>query len=271
VYDEGRRGANNPVTETIPRSDAASPDGSVVDTRDAAPEPRVHLPNRLPRRALAPAALAVILVVGVVAWFVRPGSGSAPLVASGTVEVEEVTLSAEMAGRIADLSVDEGNRVIEGQVVGRLEDPVLAVQVKQAVADAAQQQLTQAQMARLELRSPLGGVVQKRIAHRGEFVAPGAPILTVADPSELKLTLYVLEADLGRVATGQAVSIRTDGLPARVFEGRVKTLATRAEFTPRNVTTPRDRQNLVFAVTVSVPNPDGALKAGLPVDATFEQ
>ena len=31
-----------------------------------------------------------------------------------------------------------------------------------------------------------------------------------------------------------------------------------------------DRQNLVFAVTVLVPNPDAALKAGLPVDATFD-
>jgi multidrug resistance efflux pump len=256
------------VTETIRRSDAVSPDGSVVPARGAG-APRA--PHRLPRRALALVALVAIVVAGALVWFVRPGAGPAPLVASGTVEVDEVTLSAEMAGRIVDLSVDEGNRVIEGQVVGRLEDPVLEVQVKQAVADAAQQQVTQAQMARLELRSPLGGVVQKRIAHRGEFVGPGTPILTVADPSELKLTLYILEADLGRVATGQAVRIRTDGLPARVFEGRVKTIATRAEFTPRNVQTPRDRQNLVFAVTVRVPNPDGALKAGLPVDATFEQ
>jgi hypothetical protein len=36
------------------------------------------------------------------------------------------------------------------------------------------------------------------------------------------------------------------------------------------VTTPRDRQALVFAVRVRVPNPGGDLKAGLPVDATFE-
>jgi hypothetical protein len=35
------------------------------------------------------------------------------------------------------------------------------------------------------------------------------------------------------------------------------------------VQTPRDRQNLVFAVKVRVPNPDAALKAGLPVDATL--
>jgi HlyD family secretion protein len=160
---------------------------------------------------------------------------------------------------------------VAGQVVGRLSDPVLDVQLKQATVDAAQQQLFQAQMSRLELRAPLSGVVQKRIAHQGEFVAAGTPILTVADPTTLKLTLYVLEADLGRVAVGQSVGIHTDAFPDRVFPGRVQTIANHAEFTPRNVQTQKDRQNLVFGVTLRVPNPDGALKAGLPVDAWFDQ
>ena len=65
--------------------------------------------------------------------------------------------------------------------------------------------------------------------------------------------------------------MRADSFPERAFAGRVRTIATRAEFTPRNVQTQKDRQNLVFAVTVRVPNPDGALKAGLPVDATFDR
>jgi HlyD family secretion protein len=83
--------------------------------------------------------------------------------------------------------------------------------------------------------------------------------------------VYVLEAQLGRVALGQHVAVRADPFPERVFDGRVQTIATRAEFTPRNVQTQRDRQNLVFAVKVRVPNLDGALKAGLPADATFDE
>ena len=209
-------------------------------------------------------------MIGLTAWFAWPRPSTGPLSASGTIEFDEVTVSAQAAGRITDLLVDEGSSVAEGQVLGRLSDPVLNVQSRQSVADAAQQQLTQAQMARLELTAPLTGVVQKQLAHRGEYVGPGTPILTVADPTDLKLTLYVLEADLGRVAVGQNVSVRVDAFPDRAFVGRVKTIASRAEFTPRNVQTQRDRQNLVFAVTVRVPNPDGALKAGLPVDATFE-
>jgi HlyD family secretion protein len=223
--------------------------------------------HRPPRRVLV--VLPVLVVIGVAIWFLLPRPATGPLTASGTIEFDEVTLSAEAPGRVAELSVDEGSHVAEGQVIGRLTDPILNIQNLQAVVDPAQQQLTQAQMARLDLKAPLTGVVQKQVAHKGEYVGPGSPILTVADPTDLKLTLYVLEADLARVGVGQSVSVHADGFADRAFLGRVKTIANRAEFTPRNIQTPRDRQNLVFAVTVRVPNPDGALKAGLPVDATF--
>jgi multidrug resistance efflux pump len=225
--------------------------------------------HRPPKRALA-VVLVLILAGAAAYWLLRAQPTTSGLTASGTIELEEVTLAAETSGRIAELSVDEGSTVLEGQVVGRLADPVLAVQIKQATVDPAQQQVVQAQMSRLDLRAPLGGVVQKRIAHKGEFVGTGAPILTIADPTDLKLTLYVLEADLGHVGVGQTVSLKADSFPDRVFSGRVRTIATRAEFTPRNIQTQKDRQNLVFAVTVRVPNADGALKAGLPIDATFD-
>ena len=246
---------------------APSVDGTSEPRRPAArPRRRLHRP---PRPVLGLIAVLALVAIAIAVYVLqRPVSG--PLTASGTMEFDEVTLAAEGAGRLADLSVDEGSPVTEGQVVGHLSDPVLNVQSRQSLVDPAQQQVTQAQIARLELTAPLTGIVQKQVAHRGEYLGPGAPILTVADPTDLKLTLYVLEADLGRVTVGQNVSVRSDAFPDHVFSGRVKTIANRAEFTPRNVQTQKDRLNLVFAVTVRVPNPDGALKAGLPVDATFD-
>jgi HlyD family secretion protein len=232
----------------------------------------VATPAHLPPRPVLAVLLLVVLALGLGAWWLaRVAPSNAPLTASGTIEVDEVTLSAQAAGRLADLSVDEGTSVMEGQLVGHLVDPVLDVQVKQAISDAAQLQVAQAQMLKLELRAPIGGVVQKQIARRGEYLSPGAPILTVANPTDLKLTLYVLEADLGQVSVGQVVGIHADAFPERTFAGRVQTIASRAEFTPRNVQTQKDRQNLVFAITVRVPNADNALKAGLPVDASFER
>jgi multidrug resistance efflux pump len=247
---------------------AAIANASSVDGQ-LGPSPHRH-PRHPPWAALA-AILLILAVGGVLFWLQRAQPSPGPLTASGTIEVDEVTLAAETPGRVAELLVDEGSSVLEGQLVGRLVDPVLDVQLKQTTTEPAQQQLVQAQLSRLELRAPLRGVVQKRIAHKGEFVGVGAPLLTIADPTDLRLTVYVLEAELGRVGLGQSVSIRADPFPERVFPARVRTIATHAEFTPRNVQTQKDRQNLVFGVTLRVPNPDGVLKAGLPVDATFDQ
>jgi HlyD family secretion protein len=222
-----------------------------------------------PRRRLLAATVLISVAAGATWLWLQPARGTALLTASGTIEVDEVTVAAEVSGRISSLEVDEGASVQPGQLLGSLTDPVLETQARQSVIDPAQHQVMQAQTARLRLLAPIGGVVQKRLMKPGEVVAPGTPILTVADPHDLQLTLYVPEADLGRVALGQAVSIRADAFPDRAFAGRVQSIATRAEFTPRNIQTQKDRQNLVFAVKVRVPNPDGALKAGLPADATF--
>ena len=207
----------------------------------------------------------LLLVAGVAAWSLRDQPNSGPLKASGTIELDEVTLAAETSGRIAELNVDEGSSVLEGQIVGHLTDPVLDVQIKQVTGDPAQQQIVQAEMSRLELRAPLGGVVLKRLAHRGEVVAAGTPILTVADPTDLKLTLYVLEADMGRVHVGQHVGVHADAFPDRTFAGHVETLATRAEFTPRNVQSIDERRHQVFGIKVRVTDPaaGGVLKSGM--------
>ncbi|MCK4452079.1 MAG: secretion protein HlyD, partial [Anaerolineae bacterium] len=62
---------------------------------------------------------------------------------------------------------------------------------------------------------------------------------------------------------------RVDSFPERIFTGTVVAIAHEAEFTPRNVQTQEERVNMVFAVDVSIPNPDHALKPGLPADATI--
>ena len=90
-----------------------------------------------------------------------------------------------------------------------------------------------------------------------------------ADSTELKLTLYVLEAELGHVSLGQSVSVRADSFPERVFNGQVRTIATRAEFTPRNVQTVADRIKQVFGVKIRLPSNDDRLRAGMSADVYF--
>jgi len=115
----------------------------------------------------------------------------------------------------------------------------------------------------------MDGIVVDMTAHLGEVVAPGAPLLTVADLSEMHLTVYLPETHIGRIHLGQRVRVAVDSFSGQVFEGQVIHIADRAEFTPRNVATKEERVNLVFAVKVRLPNDDGALKPGMPADVEF--
>jgi multidrug resistance efflux pump len=165
-----------------------------------------------------------------------------------------------------------------------------AVQMAQAQLDAlragataeeiamAEAQVQQAQAAldaslvmrdKLTIAAPVGGLVLETSIHQGELAAPGATLLTLGDLDEVTLTVYVPENRLGQVLVGQQVEVQVDSFPGRVFDGTVVAIASEAEFTPRNVQTQGERVNMVFAVDVQIPNPDHALKPGLPADAVF--
>jgi len=214
--------------------------------------------------------LGVLLVAGLAVWqsglpmpWTKPAAG---LTASGTLEADEVLVGSEVAGRIVGL-VREGQPIEAGTIVATLDDSLLQLQFRQA--DIATQQQLAIQAEKYRLRSPISGVVTRVPMHTGEVASPGQTVVAVADLRSVEFTAYVLERDLGQVRVGQAVGVTADPFPGRTFSGVVTSIGQRAEFTPRNVQTQTDRLNLVFGVKIRVENPDGALKPGMPADATF--
>jgi HlyD family secretion protein len=119
---------------------------------------------------------------------------------------------------------------------------------------------------RTEIRSPGKGVVTQAIREPGEYVIVGTPVLSIADLTNMFCWVYLSERELGWVRLGDAVSARIDAYRDQRFPGKVAFISREAEFTPRNVQTREERVNLVFAVKISLANPDGILKVGLPVD-----
>jgi multidrug resistance efflux pump len=125
------------------------------------------------------------------------------------------------------------------------------------------------QIEQTVLTAPVSGVIVERLLQVGELAAPGAPLFTLANLDEVTLTVYVPEAELGKVALGQPVSVSVDSYD-EVFAGQVSTIASQAEFTPSNVQTQEERVHMVFAVKIRLVNPDHLLKPGMPADAVFE-
>ena len=137
-------------------------------------------------------------------------------------------------------------------------------QVNQASAALAQ---AQARLREMRIAAPMSGVILRKNLEVGEIVTPGVPILTLLDPKDLWLRAYVPEVEVGRIKVGQTARVAIDAFPNRSFPGHLSEISSEAEFTPKNVQTRKERVNLVFRVKISVENPAGLLKPGLPADA----
>ncbi len=146
----------------------------------------------------------------------------------------------------------------------------LAVARARVAQAEARRDLLRRQLDDACLEAPTDGVVSRRVADPGELAVPGSVLLTLVRLDTVYVQLYIPEPLIGTVQYGQPVTVRVDTWPDRTFEGRVTYIAPEAEFTPRNVQTKEDRTRLVFRIKVTLPNPDGLLKPGMPADATLQ-
>jgi HlyD family secretion protein len=145
-------------------------------------------------------------------------------------------------------------------------------QAKTAVAQAeASLALIDTQLGKLTVASSTDGVVLTRNVEPGEFVQPGATTFSLGELSDMTITVYVPEDRYGEISIGQTAQVRVDSWPGEVFSATVAKIADQAEFTPRNVQTVEGRSSTVYAVKLSVSDPDGKLKIGMPADVVFSQ
>lgn len=114
------------------------------------------------------------------------------------------------------------------------------------------------------ISSPIGGVVAGRLVEPGELVAVGTPVAIIVDLDHAWANVYVEETLVPHIKLDQAATVVTDA--GDRLEGRVSFIASRAEFTPRNVQTANERAKLVYRIKVSVDNRKGILKPGMPVE-----
>lgn len=249
--------------------------------------------------------VVLVLIVGGFAWYFFSQNHGGGLVASGTIEGTEVVVSSKAIGKVLAMKVDEGDTVKEGDLLAAIDhrDADAALKNAQARYDLAvsdydrsgrlyksnmisSQQYDQSKTnfesasAALEtaknsydntdIKAPISGVILVRAIEPGELANIGTPIVTMADLSEVKLTVYIPEKDVGKVQLGQEVAVSVDSYPNEKFMGKVIYISDKAEFTPKVIQTKEERTTQVFGIKVKIPNPDQKLKPGMPADAEFK-
>jgi HlyD family secretion protein len=126
------------------------------------------------------------------------------------------------------------------------------------------------QIKRSNVQSPLKGTIIEKYAEAGEVTTAGKPLAKIADLTVITLKVYISGGQLGKVKTGGKCTVRIDdgNKGYRQFEGTVRFVSEKAEFTPKIIQTKDERVTMVYAVEIAVMN-DGTLKAGMPGEAIF--
>jgi HlyD family secretion protein len=179
--------------------------------------------------------------------------------------------------RLHDARRDLGRsrELLAGGAIGQEAYDKAQLAFKVAQSDNAQAranaQAIEAVLANMIIHAGFDGVVTVRHREPGETVAPGLPVLTVMNPDDRWVRIYIPEFRIGAVHRGQKAAIQTDTYRDKRYGGEVTYIASEAEFTPKNVQTTEERVKLVYAVKVRVAEDPGfELKPGMPADVTLE-
>jgi multidrug resistance efflux pump len=180
-------------------------------------------------------------------------------------ELDAHVQAAEASVAQANAAVDSAQAQLDAYRAGVGAEQLDVARARVGQAQTALDALV-AQRQEWVIRAPVSATVLSRAVHAGEVVAPGSTVLSLADLSQVKLTVYVAEDRLGEVILDQTVRVIVDAFPGRVFKGRVTHIADEAQYTPRNVATQDERVNTVYAVEILLPNSEGPLRPGMTAD-----
>jgi HlyD family secretion protein len=138
-------------------------------------------------------------------------------------------------------------------------------------AAEAEAERVEALLEYARITAPNAGLITIRHREPGEIVSAGAPVLTLMNPDDRWVRIYVRADRVGQLSIGQTATITADAYPERTYTGRVVFIASEAEFTPRDVQTTEERVKLVYRIKVQIDgDPSFDLKPGLAADVRLD-
>jgi len=177
--------------------------------------------------------------------------------------IRDGVFSAQSGVRSAEQALDVTRREAD-RVASLVRGGALAerdLELARSAATAAEAQLADAR-ARLAsaqklldattIRAPLAGLISHRAVNAGDVIAPGGELVTIIDPSSMRLEAAVPSEALSSLQVGAPVEFAVRGYPGQTFTGSIERLGAMADRVTRQV-----------PIFVAIPNAGGRLLAGL--------
>jgi HlyD family secretion protein len=188
---------------------------------------------------------------------------------------DNLDLATKEFDRVAKLlPAGSANQQQYDQVENKLKQAKLLAQSARAALDAAEAEYNQieAQLALLQKQfsdcfptAPVTGIITNKYIEVGELMVPAKPLIEIAQLDTVTVKIYLPPRDLTQIKLGDTATVDPEDGRTKPLIGRVSWISSEAEFTPKNVQTKEARADLVYAVKITIPNPDQALKVGMPV------
>ncbi|MDW6003507.1 efflux RND transporter periplasmic adaptor subunit [Vibrio mangrovi] len=207
--------------------------------------------------------------------------------------VQEVTLSAEVAGRVSAINFKSGAQVETGSLLVQLFDgpeqadrmaaiakakfakhqylrskdlvPAGAesldlLQQRESTHEQAEANIKQleARLRQKQIRAPFSGELGIRQINLGQYLNPGEAVVTLTSLDPLYVEFTLPQQVLSDLKIGAKVQVHSDAYPDRIFSAQVNAIEPQID---------QDTRNIIIQATL--PNPDRDLRPGMYVTASL--
>lgn len=200
---------------------------------------------------------------------------------------ESVVIQPEITGRVSEISFNEGEAVLKGATLIRLDDSVHRAELQQAEAQLAlskanferasdlfkrgnaaartrdetlaQMRVAEANVAlgralleKTNITAPFDGILGLRQLSPGDYVKPGDKVVNIEDINPVKVDFRIPEIHAAVLKVGQEIVVMLDPLPGKSFRGSVYAIDPLIDPNGRAV-----------ALRATVENQQGELRPGM--------
>jgi HlyD family secretion protein len=183
----------------------------------------------------------------------------------------DATLTAARARMLEAQARLESLTATRTATAGRVTAASAAVANARAAVGTAEAALEVAnvQLAEAQVLCPFDGVVVQRNLEPGEWAAPGTPVVSVEDRSQLWVRLDIEETKLEGLRLEQPADVRVLAEPGKVYAGRVTQIGAQGDFAV-NRDVKRGRPDIrTFLVRVGIDDTARSLRPGMTAEVTL--
>ena len=183
--------------------------------------------------------------------------------------------SYEAQARWAQTTLERSSQLAQREFAARE-----TVDQKQSQLDQARAMIikTEALIAQKLIRAPFSGQLGTRQVEVGQYLNPGAAIVTLTDLSTLYVNFTLPSQMRAQISVGQRVNVTADAFPGRTFDAEITTVEPQISANTRTMTIQATMQNpqnallpgmFINAAVVLPPQPDVMVLPETAVDYTL--